>query len=201
MQQGIDFHKGQQRIWLMSGRWMKSLRFLLALCMVVTLTVFTAKWALWSLLTEIVTTADRFQKTRRSCKRTDFSSLGWLRQRALVLLQLPKAQMELSDGAEDLCEKWRSDISVLHQTVSKIKGTWKQTIQTVISLVLTKKQTNTLKTKKKTKTKTKNKANNSKNPSLSHYCLVISILKMHFFCFWALCLFNYLFPSLSRSTL
>lgn len=92
--------------------------------------------------------------------------------------------MELSDGAEDLCEKWRSDISVLHQTVSKIKGTWKQTIQTVISLVLTKKQTNTLKTKKKTKTKTKNKANNnSKNPSLSHYCLVISILKMHFFCF------------------
>lgn len=50
--------------------------------------------------------------------------------------------MELSDGAEDLCEKWRSDISVLHQTVSKIKGTWKQTIQTVISLVLTKKQTN-----------------------------------------------------------
>lgn len=92
--------------------------------------------------------------------------------------------MELSDGAEDLCEKWRSDISVLHQTVSKIKGTWKQTIQTVISLVLTKKQTNTLKTKKMTKTKTKNKANNnSKNPSLSHYCLVISILKMHFFCF------------------
>lgn len=50
--------------------------------------------------------------------------------------------MELSDGAEDLCEKWSSDISVLHQTVSKIKGTWKQTIQTVISLVLTKKQTN-----------------------------------------------------------
>lgn len=50
--------------------------------------------------------------------------------------------MELSDGAEDLCEKWRSDISVLHQTVSKIKGPWKQTIQTVISLVLTKKQTN-----------------------------------------------------------
>lgn len=92
--------------------------------------------------------------------------------------------MELLDGAEDLCEKWRSDISVLHQTVSKIKGTWKQTIQTVISLVLTKKQTNTLKTKKMTKTKTKNKANNnSKNPSLSHYCLVISILKMHFFCF------------------
>lgn len=66
--------------------------------------------------------------------------------------------MELSDGAEDLCEKWSSDISVLHQTVSKIKGTWKQTIQTVISLVLTKKQTNkqtkTLKNKKK-KTKTK----------------------------------------------
>lgn len=123
-------------------RWMKSLGFLLALCMLVTLTVFTAKWALWSLLAEIVTTADRFQKTRRSCKRTDFSSLDWLRQRALVLLQLPMAQMELSDGAEDLCEKWRSDISVLHQTVSKIKGPWKQTIQTVISLVLTKKQTN-----------------------------------------------------------
>lgn len=150
---------------------------------------------------------NRFQKTRRSCKPTDFSSLDWLHQRALVLLGLPKAQMELSDGAEDLCEKWSSDISVLHQTVSKIKGTWKQTIQTVISLVLTEKQTNkqtkTLKNKKKTKTKTKNKANNNynKNPSLSHYCLVISVLKMHFFCFWALCLFNYPFPSLSRSTL
>lgn len=92
--------------------------------------------------------------------------------------------MELSDGAEDLCEKWRSDISVLHQTVSKIKGTWKQTIQTVISLVLTKKQTNKHpKKQKKTKTKTKNKANNNnnKNRSLSHYCLVISILKMHLF--------------------
>lgn len=203
MQQGIDFHKGQQRIWLMSDRWMKSLGFLLALCMLVTLTVFTAKWALWSLLPEIVTTADRFQKTRRSCKPTDFSSLDWLHQRALVLLGLPKAQMELSDGAEDLCEKWSSDISVLHQTVSKIKGTWKQTIQTVISLVLTKKQTNKQTKTLKNKKKDKNKANNNnynKNPSLSHYCLVISILKMHFFCFWALCLFNYPFPSLSRST-
>lgn len=158
MQQGIDFHKGQQRIWLMSDRWRKSLRFLLALCMVVTLTVFTVKWSLWSLLAEIVTTADRFQKTRRSCKRTDFSSLDWLHQRALVLLGLPKAQMELSDGAEDLCEKWRSDISVLHETVSKIKGTWKQTIQTVISLVLTKKQ----KTKKNPKKQKQNKKNNKK---------------------------------------
>lgn len=69
--------------------------------------------------------------------------------------------MELSDGAEDLCEKWSSDISVLHQTVSKIKGTWKQTIQTVISLVLTEKQTNkqtkTLKNKKRQKQKQKTK--------------------------------------------
>lgn len=180
MQQGIDFHKGQQRIWLMSGRWMKSLRFLLALCMVVTLTVFTAKWALWSLLTEIVTTADRFQKTRRSCKRTDFSSLDWLRQRALVLLGLPKAQMELSDGAEDLCEKWRSDISVLHQTVSKIKGTWKQTIQTVISLVLTKnqtnKQTNTLKNKKRQKQKQKQKSQQQQQQKPLSFPLLFSHL-------------------------
>lgn len=72
--------------------------------------------------------------------------------------------MELSDGAEDLCEKWRSDISVLHQTVSKIKGTWKQTIQTVISLVLTKKQTNTLKTKKNDKNKNKKQSQQQQKP-------------------------------------
>lgn len=72
--------------------------------------------------------------------------------------------MELLDGAEDLCEKWRSDISVLHQTVSKIKGTWKQTIQTVISLVLTKKQTNTLKTKKNDKNKNKKQSQQQQKP-------------------------------------
>lgn len=75
--------------------------------------------------------------------------------------------MELSDGAEDLCEKWRSDISVLHQTVSKIKGTWKQTIQTVISLVLTKKQTNTLKTKKNDKNKNKKQSQQQQQKPLS----------------------------------
>lgn len=75
--------------------------------------------------------------------------------------------MELSDGAEDLCEKWRSDISVLHQAVSKIKGTWKQTIQTVISLVLTKKQTNTLKTKKNDKNKNKKQSQQQQQKPLS----------------------------------
>lgn len=75
--------------------------------------------------------------------------------------------MELSDGAEDLCEKWRSDISVLHQTVSKIKGTWKQTIQTVNSLVLTKKQTNTLKTKKNDKNKNKKQSQQQQQKPLS----------------------------------
>lgn len=83
-------------------------------------------------------------------------------------------------GAEALCEKWRSDINVLHETVSKIRGTWKQTIKTIISPVLTNEQTKN----KKQKTKRENKTNNKKK-TLSFPLLFSHLYSKNalFFCF------------------